>query len=77
MMLKALLPFPVGTYLSTLFGSIYSCSRKTSRSNYSLRFLEVLVSGTIKHQSTDHGGCSTFSVASDIQEGTGIIGEKN
>ena len=30
MMLKALLPFPVGTYLSTLFGSIYSCSRKTS-----------------------------------------------
>ena len=34
MMLKALLPFPVGTYLSTLFGSIYSCSRKTSRSNY-------------------------------------------
>ncbi len=34
MMLKALLPFPVGIYLSTLFGSIHSCSRKETRSNY-------------------------------------------
>ncbi len=24
-----------------------------------------------KQQSTDHGGCSPFSVASDIQEGSG------
>jgi hypothetical protein len=42
-----------------------------------LRFLEVSFSGTIKQQSTDHGGCSTFSVASDIQKRSGIIGEKN
>jgi hypothetical protein len=43
----------------------------------SLKFLDVLVSDTIQQQSTDHGRCSSFSVASDIQEGSGIIGEKN
>ena len=31
---KAMLPFPLGIYLSTLFGSIHSCSRKETRSNY-------------------------------------------
>ena len=56
------------------FRSLLHSSQETSNS---LRFLEVLVSGTIKQQSTDHGGCSTFSVASDIQERTGIIGKQN
>jgi hypothetical protein len=50
-------------------------SQETSTN--SLRFLEVFVSGIIQKQSTDHGGCSPFSVASDIQEGAGLIGEKN
>ena len=122
MMPKALLRFPVSIYLSTLFGSIHSCSaRKTSNNLFtsppsqpsllfqncpdvcreiiipfcffhwwfwslehsiqetssSLRFLDkVLVSGTIQQQSTDHGGCSPFSVASDIQEGLGSFGRK-
>jgi hypothetical protein len=55
------------------FQCLWYSSQETSNS---LRFLEVLVSGTIQQQSTDHVGCSPFSVASDIQEGLGSLGRK-
>jgi hypothetical protein len=71
--------------LQRIFSSLFAFStvfdpfgfQVKKQATRSLRFLEVLVlSGTIQQQSTDHGGCSTFSVASDIQKGNGSLGRK-